>query len=113
MAEPWFDEATFGTVCGVAGAVFGILAGAWGGLAGWLAPQGRARALIWTTWAAFLVAGLAVLGLGLYALIVGQPRYIWSGLCYFGLLVTGLIGGGFFVLRQRYAPAEQRRLLAE
>src|SRR2546430_15412445 len=92
MSAPWFDENTFGALFGtIGGGVGGSLMGLWGGLAGWLAPQGRARGLIYCLWAVFMALGVVFLGFGLYALAVGQPYGIWYGPTLMGGLTATLL----------------------
>ena len=114
MTEPWFDPNTFGALYGsIGGGVGGSLIGVWGGLTGWLAPQGRARGLIFGLWGVFLVLGIASLGFGLYALAAGQPYGIWYPPTMVGVLFVVLMSAGFFIIRKRYAEAETRRMQAE
>jgi hypothetical protein len=113
MATPWFDENTFGALFGAIGGGFGGLVGSWGGLVGWLAPQGRARGVIYGLWGVFMILGVASLGFGLYALAVGQPYGIWYGPTLAGGLVTFLLTVLFPVVRKRYAEADARRMQAE
>ena len=114
MSEPWFDPNTFGALFGsIAGGVGGSLMGGWGGLAGWLAPKGRARGLIYGMWGAFMVLGAAMLTFGLYALAVGQPYGIWYGPTLTGGLSLFLMSVLFPVVRKRYAEADARRIEAE
>src|SRR5688572_14343101 len=113
MAEPWFDENTFGALFGaIAGGGLGTLGGLWGALSGTLAPQGRGRAFVLGF--GWLLAGLGVLllGFGLYALVDGQPFHIWFWPCQVGLVVIVVVGGLIPVVRQRYAEAEARRMQA-
>ena len=113
MSEPWFDENTFGALFGAIGGGMGGVMGTWGGLAGWLAPKGRARGLIYAFWAVFMVLGAISLALGLYALAVGQPYGIWYGPTLMGGLTLVLMGALFPVVRKRYAEADARRMEAE
>ena len=65
MTEPWFDVNAFGAWFGtVAGGGGGSLIGLWGALTGWLAPQGRARGLIYGLWVLFAVFAAASLVFG-------------------------------------------------
>jgi hypothetical protein len=114
MAEPWFDESTFGALFGsIVGGVGGSLMGILGGLAGWLAPKGVGRSWMVGAFGVFLLGGLVSLCFGIYALTCGQPYGIWYPLLLCGVLFTALTGGLLPVLRRRYAEAEQRRLEAE
>jgi hypothetical protein len=114
MSEPWFEPNMFGALYGgIGGGVGGSLIGLWGGLTGWLAPQGRARGLIFGLWAVFLVLGLASLGFGLYALFAGQPAGIWHAPTFAGGLATLLMVLFFPIIRKRYAEADARRMHGE
>jgi hypothetical protein len=111
---PRFDEDAFGALSGaVGGGVGGSLIGVGGALAGWLAPQGKARGLIFGLWAVFLVLGVASLGFGLYALTAGQPYGIWYGPTLAGGLATFLMAMFFPLIRLRYAQADARKMEAE
>ena len=113
MAGPWFDEQIFAVLFNTIGGVFGGIVGTLGGLAGWLAPQGRARGLIYALWGVFTVVGLASLGFGLYALAAGQPYGIWYFPTLAGGSVSFLLTALFPVVRKRYAEADARRMQAE
>lgn len=114
MAEPWFDPSMFGVWFGtIGGGVLGPLGGLWGGLAGWLAPQGRGRTGVLMIGWGFFGTGVLLLAVGVYALAAGQPYGIWYGPCLIGGLFTVLFGALTPVVRHRYDQAEQRRLQAE
>ena len=114
MAEPWFNEAAFGTWFGAgAGVVLGTAGAVLGSAAGILAPRGKGRWWLMPAFVAMVLLGLASLGFGLVALVSGQPYGIWFGPTWAGILSAGLFGMGIGVLRHRYAAAEQRRLEAE
>ena len=113
MAEPWFDQNTFGALFGsIAGGVGGSLMGGWGGLAGWLAPKGRARGFIYASWVVFMVLGAISLAFGLYALAVGQPYGIWYPLVLIGGILTVVLGALRPTVRRTYEQAEARKMEA-
>ncbi|MBW3624022.1 MAG: hypothetical protein KY468_11495 [Armatimonadetes bacterium] len=114
MAEPWFtDVNAFGAWYGaVVGGVGGMLLGVLGGLAGMLAPQGKGRAWILGGWLAFFVFGVINLLVGLLALADRQPYAIWYPFLLIGLILTGVTGAMYPVLRRRYMEAEARRVEA-
>src|SRR6266853_5287391 len=84
MTEPWFDPNHYAWIPGTA---YGCIAGVMGGLVGWLAPRGRARRFIRVAWLTHWATAYALLGLGIAALLNGQPWGVW-----FGLLLPGAIG---------------------
>lgn len=104
--EPWFSV----NYAWLPGTLFGVVGGCWGGLAGFLAPHGKARSLVTgMAWMLLIVSvGFligALLGLGL-----GQPYAVW-----FSLLLPGLIGTIQFplfipLINKRYQEAEARKL---
>jgi H+/Cl- antiporter ClcA len=114
MAEPWFDEITFGILVGaVGGGVGGTLAGLWGGLVGMFAPRGKGRAWLIAIGWGFVGLGVVSLAFGLCALAAGQPYGIWYPSCMVGAILGGVVGGLMPVVYKRYAEAEARRLQAE
>src|SRR5262245_50769484 len=114
MAEPWYDPNTFGAWFGaIAGSIVGLLGALIGTLAGILAPRGKGRALILGLMGFSCLAGVAMLGFGLYALVVGQPYGIWYGPVLVGGIGAVVFGSLIPVVRQRYAEAERRRLEGE
>lgn len=114
MAEPWFDPNVFGPWFGaIGGGLGGTLGGIWGALVGTLAPRGRAKRLVVGLGWLILTAGVACLGLGLYALISGQPYAIWYPPFLIGILIPSVVGGLLPVVYLRYRQADERRLQAE
>lgn len=114
MATPWFDPNTFGALYGaIGGGVGGSLAGVLGALAGWLAPKGKGKTLVVGGMALVMLAGIASLIAGLYALVAGQPYGIWYPMLLLGLIFTLVIGINLPMILGRYAEAENRRLEAD
>lgn len=114
MAEPWFDELTFGVlVGGFGGGLLGTLGGLWGGLVGMLAPRGKGRTILITIGWAFVGLGVVSLAFSLCALAAGQPYGIWYSTLLPGVILTAVIGGLMPVVYKRYAQAEARRVQAE
>ncbi len=114
MAEPWFDPNEFGTWFGaIGGGVGGTLAGLLGAAIGTLLPMGKGRGFILAAMALFLILGIVMLGVGVYALIEGQPYGIWYGLVLLGGMFTFLFGVGLPMVRAGYQMVEQRKLDAE
>lgn len=115
MAEPWFsDPNAFGAWYGaIVGGVGGTLLGVLGALAGMLAPQGKGRAWIIGGWLGFFVFGGINLSAGLVALAFRQPYAIWYPLLLTGMILTGVTGALYPLLKKRYTEAEGRRIDAE
>lgn len=114
MSEPWFEPNTFGALYGaIGGGVGGSLCGCLGGLIGYLAPRGKGRRFALGAMLTVVVAGLVQVGLGLVALVSGQPYGIWYPMLLCGGILTVVMGGLLPVVRMRYVHAEQRRLQAE
>jgi MFS family permease len=115
MSAPWFEDVnTFGAYAGaILGGGGGTLAGLWGALAGTLAPKGKAKAFVLGLGIAIAAGGAILAGIGLYAVIVGQPYGIWYPLLLAGTILMIVCGGLVPGVRKRYAEAEARRLTAE
>ncbi|HEV3257176.1 MAG TPA: hypothetical protein VG013_09875 [Gemmataceae bacterium] len=108
MNEPWFDP----MYAWLPGTLLGVIAGSLGGLAGWLGPKGKAKALVlggfWVLFgvsAVMLVAGLA----GYFS---GQPYGVWYGLGLAGLIGVLVLGLNAPQLFRWYRQAEERRMSA-
>lgn len=104
----WWSDRQSGLVGGIAGLALGIL----GVAIGWLGSTGRARALALGALRAIAWAGLAILTLGLLAVMRSQPYAV-----YYPLLLLGTISAalGFAlrpVLKRRYEQLELRRMQA-
>lgn len=109
MSAPWFDPMTFGWMPGT---TLGVLGGRWGAAVGVLAPQGRAKGLVFAITAALLAASVLMLGLGVLGFFAGQPYGVWYALGLSGLIGLGVIGPNALVVRHRYRQAEERRMHA-
>lgn len=106
MAEPWFDAIRWAWLPAT---LLGVLGGLLGTLVGVLAPQGKARPLVFGLGWLFLGVSLTLLTAGLTALVSGQPYGVWYGLGLAGLLGTVIIAPLFPIAKKRYQEAEQRR----
>jgi len=95
-----------------AGAVEGVLGGAWGAAVGILAPQGRGRGILIPWGMLLLAASVGMLAAGLALLSMGLKWFIWET-----WLTTGALGSSVFfwclrIARRRYEEAEMRRISA-
>ena len=77
MIAPWFDPNHYAWIPGTA---YGLVAGLMGGLVGWLVPRGRARNFILRAWFTVWAIAVALLIVGIVALVNGQPWGVWYGL---------------------------------
>lgn len=109
MNAIWFDPNAYAWIPGTA---LGVVGGAFGAVAGLLAPRGKARSLILGLHVAVIAASFAFLVCGVVALLTGQPYGIWYGFGLPGLLGFVVFGSLFPVIRERYREAEARRLNA-
>ncbi|MDP8981002.1 MAG: hypothetical protein M3O35_10465 [Acidobacteriota bacterium] len=109
MIQPWFDPNQYAWIPGT---VYGVVAGILGGLVGWLVPRGRARRFILSAWITLWAAGLALLIVGLLALLSGQPWGVWYGILLPGAVGALVVGGNLLVILKRYRDVEQRRVSA-
>jgi hypothetical protein len=108
MNEPWFDPNQYSWIPGT---VLGVFGGLLGGVAGVLAPKGRAKGFVLGLWVVSLAASALLLIAGIVALAFGQPYGVWYGLLLPGVLGLSVLGGLLRVVVQRYQEAERRRLL--
>ena len=110
MNEPWFNPNYWAWLPGT---LLGCIGGAWGALAGTLAPRGKGRNLVLGGALLLLVFCGGLLAAGLIAVISGQPYGVWYGLGLPGLLGVLVIPPNLYLVRKRYGEAEQRRMQAE
>ena len=114
MAEPWFNPEVFGAYFGgIGGSLGGVFCGTWGAAVGSLAPRGKARTLIVGLGWVILAVGVGALGLGLVALVAGQPYGIWYAPLLSGFVVTIVTGILLPMVYLRYRQADLRKLQGE
>src|SRR5581483_7542783 len=110
MIDPWFDPNLYAWMPGTA---YALLAALMGGLVGWLVPRGRARTFILRAWFTLWAIAVALLIIGLVALVSGQPWGAWYALLLPGAVGTLVVGGNSLVILKSYRVVEQRRLAAK
>ncbi|QDT90300.1 hypothetical protein [Gimesia algae] len=114
MDAPWFDPVTFGAWFGaIVGGGGGALCGIWGALFGILSPRGKGRKVILGGMFLFAIIGLLLIATGLFALLKGQPYGIWYPFLMAGFVFAIVNGALIPVIRKNYQQAENRRIAAE
>ena len=108
VAGAWWSE----RAGGLFGAIVGVLGGCLGATIGALTSRGRARGLVMGLMTAALVAGVALLALGLTALLARQPYAVWYPPLLSGVLFTVLMASLLPVARKRYRDIELRKINA-
>jgi len=106
--DGWWTEQDAGLIGGIGGIIFGSL----GGLIGTLGGCGRARRLVLTICAVSAGLGVVSLVIGLVAVVLRQPYSVCFPLLLFGILVPGIMGPMFFLMRYGYEQRELRRMAA-
>jgi hypothetical protein len=97
----------------IPGTLLGVAVGLWGGLAGTLAPKGRARNLILGSMLAFLALSAVLLLASIVAFSSKQPYGVWYGLGLPGVLGLFVIGLNFPGIRAVYRRAEFQKMSAK
>jgi hypothetical protein len=110
FATAWFDPNLYAWIPGTA---YGVVAAAMGGLVAWLVPRGRARGFILRAWFTVWAAAVALLIVGMVALINGQPWGVWYGLLLPGAIGTLVVGVNSLVILKTYRAVEERRVAAK
>jgi hypothetical protein len=110
MMEPWFDPNHYAWIPGSA---YGVTAGLFGGLVARLASRGHAKNLVLGAWIALWAVAIVLLGIGVVALIQGQPWGVWYGFLLPGSIGTLVVGANSFVVLRSYKTSEERRLAAK
>ena len=111
--SPWWNEAVGTCIGAFGGAGIGVIGGTFGGIAGMLAQQGKARGAVLGFQLTLVVLGALTLIAGIVALSLGQPYHVFYPLLLLGGITTLVLGGLYPVMRKRYAEAEHRQLEAE
>lgn len=93
---------------GIAGSVLGIT----GGLLGWLASTGRAKALVIAGLQVMMAAGGSSLAIGVFALVRGEPPAVYYSFLLLGVIAILVPAAALPGIRKRYEEIELRRLSA-
>lgn len=109
----WWNAHDGNLIGAIGGAALGVLGGCLGAAAGVLAPRGKQRGPVMGSMAVLIIAGVVVLGAGLFALMQKQPYHVWYPLVLGGAIVTTVMLSLVPVINMRYRQAEARRMDAE
>lgn len=104
----WWDDQTFGLICGIVGCVGGTL----GAMIGILSGLRKARRFVLGTALLVTVFGTLAFAVGLAAVGLGQPSMVYFPLLLGGGIAAGVCGGSLPTIRRRYEEAELRRMSA-
>ena len=110
MAEPWFNPKMIGMLGVVIGSLLGPITGTLGGV---FVPKGKAKKLVLGFQLFTIALSLVLIVIGVVAYLAGQPRSIWWGFGYTGLLCTVIFSIIFVVFLKRYRDAELRKSMSE
>ena len=110
---PWWTGYEGNLFGAIGGSLIGVVGGTLGALAGVLAPRGKGRGFILGSFAALILLGVVLLAVGLFAVVAGQPYYVWYPLVLCGGILTLVLSCTLPGIRARYRQAEARRMDAE
>jgi hypothetical protein len=104
----WWSDRTAGALGGGAGALIGVL----GATIGALAARRRGRAAVLAAMKVLFACGVALLVVGLIAVIRDQPYAVVFPLLLLGTILVAVFGGGYRSTRRAYEAAELRKMQA-
>lgn len=107
-AAAWWGPRQGGRIGGMLGTALGL----YGALIGILASRGRGRRVAFSLMVAVGVACAVMLGVGIVALVGGQPYAVWYPLVLAGGLGAVLSAGLVPVMKRRFEDAEMRKMMA-
>ncbi len=108
----WFSRRTGGVVGGILGGICGTFGGIIGCLSGFLVPRGKGRRLMTWLFIFAAVMGFLQLGVGLSALLLGQPGHVWYPFVLVGGLLGVIMPFSLLSVNKAYAQAELRKMQA-
>jgi MFS family permease len=111
--SPWWNAYDGNMIGAIGGSAVGILGGCLGVAAGYFAPRGKVKSIIFGGFAVMIAFGAVTLAAGLLAITTSQPRYVWYPLMLIGGIISLVFPMQLPALRTRYRQAELRRLEAE
>ncbi len=114
--DPWWTQQQAGMIGGLLGGVVvgAIFGGLGGGIGGPLAAKGIAKRFVVGFFIFGIITGLAIAGVGLTALALGQPFHVWFWLLQPGALLAFLYAVLLpTVILKSYQRHDERKLAAE
>lgn len=110
----WFTPQEANMFGALAGSILGgVGGGGTGALIGVCAPRGKFKRLVLGFQIGWVLCGLACLGTGIVAMIVGQPGHVIQPFVLVGGILTAVMGSLLPVTLKVYRQAEMRRLAVE
>ncbi len=112
MTEWWsgtnaaYIGAIGGSAVGILGAVIGCMAAMW-------VPKGMHRGLVLGLMGSLAAGGVAMLLIGIAAVVASQPYHVWYPLVLCGAILGLVCGINLPIVAMRYRQAEARRMDAE
>jgi hypothetical protein len=101
-----------GPTAALIGSLGGSSAGLIGAFVGITVSFGFARRFVLTLCSLMIGLGAICLAIGLVALAVGQPYFVWYPPQLFGVALTFVFGVGWPTIRRRYDEVELRKIAA-
>ena len=108
FADGWWTPRQTGLFSGVVGGFLGCS----GALLGALIKRGKGRSVVFFLHWILIAAGVAAIGVGLYARVSGQPAHVWSTCVLLGLIAAPGYAFSAVHARRQYIDAEMRRMQA-
>ncbi|HAI21376.1 MAG TPA: hypothetical protein DCM14_05720 [Clostridiales bacterium UBA8153] len=106
----WFSESAGHALGAWLGAGAGLAGGVMGCMVGRFAPRGKLKRPVLFLLAVLVTMGAVGLGVGLYALLAGQPFHVWYPFVLIGVILTGVYVPLRRVVKVAYGRAELQKL---
>lgn len=110
---PWWTGQQGAWVGALGGSSVGLLGAILGPAMGVLVPKGKGRSIILPALLISVILGACIEGIGLFAVIQGQPYHVWYPLVLIGGIAFMVMLPLFFLARSRYRAAEINRMQAQ
>jgi hypothetical protein len=113
MVHPWLTADAAGMMLGLGGSGLVLACAAFGAISRWLSYHGQGSRLVAVGFTMVGLCGVGALGLGVGAVVSGQPAYIWGPTWGLAMVLLGAIVLGVPGIVVRYRRARQRHELQE
>jgi len=107
----WFSESVIGILSAWLDIGVGIFGGIYGTLAGIFLPKRKFKTLILSLNIFAVIAGMVLIGVGLYALLSDKPYHIWFLFVRIGAILVVIFTPLFFVLRNIRRESELNKMV--